>query len=149
MKLILATLSILFISMSSYGQYKMVNTEQYGNVKIYKDVRIDALIRKQIAVNEVALHHVPGYRVQVITTSDRAKAMNARATVIEMYPDYKTYLSYQSPYFRVKVGDFRTKGEADQLQNELSKQFSTAVITVRDIINVNPENNDTTNDQPD
>jgi len=106
---------------------------------IVQDPRIQLLIEKQIYVNTLALRNMPGFRVQVISTMDRGKATAAKAKLMELFPQYKTYLSYQSPYFRVRVGDFRTREDAEQLQQQLGDYFPNGVFTVRDVIHLSPE----------
>ena len=99
----------------------------------------------------LALRNMPGFRVQVLSTIDRAKAMEAKSRLMQLFPDYQTYLSYQSPYFRVRIGDFRDRQVAQQLQEELNQYFPNGVFTVRDYIHISPEqlfqtNNDEPND---
>ena len=118
--------------------------------QVYKDSRIDLLIQKQVYINTMALRNLPGYRVQVISTMDRNKAMSAKAKLMQLFPDYQTYLSYQSPYFRVRIGDFRERNDALELQKELNNYFPNGVFTVRDIIHISPaellqDSNDDTN----
>jgi hypothetical protein len=125
-------------------------SESTATSQVYKDSRIDLLIQKQVYINTMALRNLPGYRVQVISTMDRNKAMSAKAKLMQLFPDYQTYLSYQSPYFRVRIGDFRERNDALELQKELNNYFPNGVFTVRDIIHISPaellqDSNDDTN----
>jgi hypothetical protein len=107
--------------------------------QVFKDSRIDLLIQKQVYINSLALRNIPGFRVQVISTMNRNKATEAKARLMQLFPDYSTYLSYQSPYFRVRIGDFRSRDAAEKLQQELNTYFPNGVFTVRDIIHISPE----------
>lgn len=106
---------------------------------VVQDPRIQLLIQKQVYVNMLALRNMPGYRVQVISTIDRAKANAARAKLMELFPQYKSYLSYQSPYFRVRIGNFLNRQDAEQLQQQLNDYFPNGVFAVRDLIHITPE----------
>lgn len=118
--------------------------------RVDRDPRIDLLIQKQVYINTLALRNVPGYRVQVISTMDRNKASAAKAQLLQLFPKYKTYLSYQSPYFRVRIGDFRDQQDAQELQQELNSYFPNGVFTVRDYIHISPEQLfETPNNDPD
>ena len=112
-----------------------------GNVKVVKDSRLDLLIKKQIYINTLAIRNQPGFRVQVISTNKRNEANEVKARVMQLYPDYRTYLDYQPPYFKVRVGDFRNRDEASELRERLSGLFSGGVFVVPAIINVTPEAN--------
>ena len=50
-----------------------------GSVVVHKDPRIDLLINKQIEINEYTTRNArrtaPGYRILVINTNDRSKAI--------------------------------------------------------------------------
>ncbi len=113
------------------------HTEQ--DAYVIKDPRIDLLIQKQRYLNTLALKNVTGYRVQVISTSDRSAANGARAKLMRLFPQYKTYLEYQSPYFRVRIGDFLQKDSAHALQEELEQYFPNGAFTIQDRINIDPK----------
>lgn len=110
-----------------------------GKSEVIQDSRINLLIQKQVYLNTLALRNLPGYRVQVISTMNRGKAMEVKARLMQLFPQYQTYLSYQSPYFRIRIGDFRNQNDARQLQEQLTNYFPNGVFTVRDMIHVSPE----------
>ncbi len=104
-----------------------------GKVTVIKNPLIDSLIARRIALNKgVTKNGTPivvyGYRVQVFFGTDRKEAYNEQARFKSLYPEYGTYLSYTQPNYRVKVGDFRTRAEAQRLMNELRPEFPTLFI---------------------
>lgn len=121
------------------GEYPRTISTATATAGVSKDPRIDLLVQKQVYLNTLALRNMPGFRIQVISTIDRAKAMDAKARLMQLFPDYQTYLSYQSPYFRVRIGDFRNREAAQDLQQELNNYFPNGVFTVRDYIHISPE----------
>ncbi|MFM2361909.1 MAG: hypothetical protein RLZZ316_811 [Bacteroidota bacterium] len=114
-----------------------------ATVIVHKDARLDMLVKKQAQINEEttrdARRSAPGYRIQVINTSDRTAAINAKTKVYQLYPELKAYLLYQAPYFRLKVGNFKDRKEAEEYFKMLSKEFPRGVNIVRDVIEVKPE----------
>ena len=109
-------------------------------VVVNKDPRVDQLIRKQIAINEATTletrRHVPGFRIQVMNTPDRNKVNAAKVKVYEEFPDWKPYLLYQAPNYKLRVGDFRTEDEANAALQQLSKLFPAGLYVIRDVIEV-------------
>ncbi|MDE7144926.1 MAG: SPOR domain-containing protein [Duncaniella sp.] len=84
-----------------------------------------------------------GFRVQVFSDNNARTAKNeARAkqrTISSRFPQYQTYVMYTSPYWRLKVGDFRTQQEANAAADELRKAFpaySKEIRVVRDRVNI-------------
>jgi hypothetical protein len=125
-------------SLSAFAQ-----ADSTSSIVIHKDPRIDMLVKKQAQINEEttrdARRSAPGFRIQVINTSDRNAAISAKTKIYQLYPELKAYLLYQSPYFRLRVGNFKEKEDADDYLKALSKQF-TNVYLVRDIVEIKPEN---------
>ena len=139
MKHIFILLSGLLIGTMVSAQDNTLAASPNGGVKVVKDSRLDLLIKKQIYINTLAIRNQPGFRVQVISTNKRNEATEMKAKVMQLYPDYRTYLDYQAPYFKVRVGDFKNRDEASELRDKLSASLSGGVFVVPAIINVSPE----------
>ena len=87
-----------------------------------------------------------GYRVQVFSDNNvrtaKAEANKKQHLIAARFPQYQTYVRYTSPYWRLKVGDFRTQQEATAAAEELKKAFpaySKEIRVVRDRVNI-PQN---------
>ncbi len=114
-----------------------------NNIVVHKDPRIEQLMKKQIEINEITTRNsrrfVEGYRIQVISTNNRKKAMDAKTRIYQRFPELKAYLMYQSPFFRLKVGNFTEREEAENYLQDILQLFPTGVYVVRDIVEVKPE----------
>jgi hypothetical protein len=128
----------LVLIVSATGAF--AQSDSTSSIVIHKDPRLDLLVKKQAQINEEttrdARRNIQGYRIQVINTSDRAAAIKAKTKIYESFPELKAYLIYQSPYFRLRVGNFREKEDADPYLKTLSKQFPGSVFLVKDIVEV-------------
>lgn len=113
------------------------------NVIVHKDPRVDMLIKKQAQINETTVKEARrtarGYRLLVINTNQRDEAIAAKTKVYTFFPELKAYLIYQSPYFKVKVGNFRERKEADDYRQLLSAYFPRGVFVIHDIIEIRPD----------
>ena len=113
------------------------------SVTILIDPRINLLVKKQAQINEETTRAnrrtMPGFRIQVINTNDRQAAINAKTKVYQLYPELKAYIQYQSPFFRLKVGNFKTRQEASEYLSSLTNDFPSNLFIVRDVIEVRPE----------
>jgi hypothetical protein len=128
---------LLILSLSLFSQ------TDSNSVVVQKDPRIDLLIKKQIQINELttrdARRFVQGYRILVISTNDRNKATNAKTKIYQEFPELKAYLMWQSPYMKLKVGDFKNRDEAEPYLSAIQRFFPTGVYIIRDVIEVNPD----------
>jgi hypothetical protein len=128
-----------FVFLLFVGQRVWAQADTSG-VVVTKDPRIDMLVRRQIAANELATResrrNVPGFRIQVMNTPDRTKIYDAKAKVYEQFPDWKPYVLYQAPNYKLRVGDFKTEEEANAALQQLqqSKLFPEGMYVIRAII---------------
>jgi len=117
-----------------------IKSNDNSRVSVQKDPRIDWLIKKQIQVNEEtsrqARRQDKGFRLLVISTTLREEALAAKTKVYSYFPELKAYLFHQSPYYRVKAGNFKERKEAEQYQRRLELLFPKGVFIVNDVIEV-------------
>ncbi len=101
-----------------------VSAQIRGKLEVVKDARIDTFASRRADLNkansEIAIN---GYRVQIFTGENRKDAYNAQAKFQEQYPNIRTYVIYSEPNFKVRAGDFRTRLEAEKLEEDLKKLF--------------------------
>ena len=94
-----------------------------SSTTIIKDNRLDKL-----EDNYKATFKLIGYRVQIFSGTNKQPARDARYTFVQSYNSVKSYEIYEQPYFKVRVGDFKTKIEALKFKNELTKHFPNCFI---------------------
>lgn len=127
---------------------------QRGEVTVTKDPLIDSLIAKRTAVYKTSGEIKPGkpivsaygYRVQIFYGSDRREVFNQQSRFKGLYPKLNTYIVYKEPNYYVRVGDFRTRLEAQRLMSEIRPTFPTLFI-FREKINAPQLDTTTTDDQ--
>jgi hypothetical protein len=107
-------------------------------VIVHKDPRLDLLIKKQIEINEITSRDTrkngKGFRLLIINTNKRDEAINAKTTLYKHFPELKSYLYYQSPYFKLKAGNFKERKDAEAYQKKLNRFFPKGVFVMADII---------------
>jgi len=117
---------------------------------IHKDPRLDIFTGKQSTVNKLTSKMTSsglykGYRLQVLNTRSRDEAFKLKTELLQMFPDQQTYILYQSPYFKVRIGNFFRKPDAESFKNRLLKKFPQNTYIVDDVIEYTPrEDADTT-----
>lgn len=102
---------------------------QTGHVEIIKDNRINALISKQSKVIPPEVRpQIDGYRVQVFFDSEKSNVLDAKGRIVSRFSKLDTYISYNAPNYFLKVGDFRTRLEAERIKSKLEAEFPTSFI---------------------
>ncbi len=127
MKRFLLILVLTVITVASYAQQ--------GSVVVKADPRIDSLIAMHVAHGRT-YPLVEGYRIQIFKDSGNDALDEAHLVMDkfhEDFPDVTAYLSFQEPYYRVRVGDFKTRLDALGQMEKIKKKFRN-VWVIKDYI---------------
>jgi hypothetical protein len=107
-----------------------------GDIEVIRDNKLDALVNKQGQVASPAGGpQINGYRIQLFFDSNKSNINGAKSWFISRFPKVDTYITYDQPNFLIKVGDFRTRLEAERIKAQIVEQFPTSFI-VREKINL-------------
>ena len=91
----------------------------------------------QSSVNErIIVGTTDGYRVQVLSTDDLDEANRIRAEVYEKTTRKEVYVIFEPPFYKVKVGDFTSKTDADNLRFKLNQLGYTESKVVQETVNL-------------
>ena len=74
-----------------------------------------------------------GFRVQIYSGANRSEAYAEQARFKNLYKGIDTYINYEEPNYRVKVGDFRSRSEAQALMQCLRRQFNNVFVFTEEI----------------
>lgn len=101
-----------------------------GRVVIQQDPRIaDYAVRFNESFSK--RKGVPGYRVRIFSASGRdarQKMVSENTRFIRLYENVMTYTQYDPPYWKIYVGDFYTRSEAEKFKQQIIGQFPRAFI---------------------
>jgi len=81
---------------------------------------------------------IHGYRIRIYSESGigaKKEQQQVRARFLSLYPGLDAYNRYDEPFFKVYVGDCRTKSEALKLHDKIRKDFPSPIV-VEDFINL-------------
>ncbi|NCI47219.1 SPOR domain-containing protein [Sediminibacterium soli] len=123
-------LLILLISSSLYAG---------DTVIVKKDPRLDILAGKQAEINKRFLTQAgsglyKGFRIQVLSTASRDNAFSLQATLGNSFPEQKSYVTYQSPNFRVRIGNFLKREDAEAFRKQLLRYYPEGLYIVDDAV---------------
>ena len=88
-------------------------------------------------ISNNAAKKLAGYRIRVYFDNGqnaRARSESIARTISGTYPGIGVYRTFESPNFKVTVGDFRTKDEALKIYHALKATYPTALL-LKDTIN--------------
>ena len=87
-------------------------------------------------IRDNASRTLSGYRIRIFfdnKQSARVASEEALKKFESIFHDVSAYRSYANPYFKVTVGDFRTKSEAMSYLERIRKEFPSAFVVKENI----------------
>jgi hypothetical protein len=129
----------LYFTTPARAQIKIVEeapAEASMGVIVHADHRLDVLMKKYRNVQHGIIRSGKGFRVQIYNGNDRNKATQTKVDFMRRFPGIRTYMTYVQPQFRVKVGDYRTRQDAQEMYKQVSTLYNPCMI-VPDIIVIN------------
>ena len=120
MKRVFLSIGLLITFLITGGAF----AQQPGKVEVIKDPQIDSLIARRAAlIRSSKKAGASGFRVQIFSSTDRKTAYAEQSKFKTLYPTVRSYISYSEPYYKLRVGDFRTRLEAEKLINKLRPSY--------------------------
>ncbi len=84
----------------------------------------------------VQRNFIDGFTIQVYSGLKREDALNAKKTLSSTLPELRTEVQYSQPNFRVKVGRYFTRIEAQRDYIDVKKLFPSAIV-IPDKVSIN------------
>lgn len=128
------TLLFIIISLFSFGIAIAQNNQ--GSLDVIVDEKIEELSVHYKALNENN-PGLNGYRIQIYFDSgnqSKQNALEAKTKFENRNIDEEAYVLFEDPYYKVRIGDFRTKVEAEGFLKHISNIYPEGFV-VPDYIN--------------
>lgn len=98
----------------------------HASVTVHQDQRIElAMIGKRSSANSQSTSG--GFRVQVFSSNTqrtaKRDAFRIEKQIQDEFPDASVYVNYASPFWKVRVGDFKTQAEAHAFRSQIIEAF--------------------------
>lgn len=108
-------------------------TSIFDHLDVRQSVAIRNLVGVRLKGENVVMDEdgvylkIQGFRTQVFSGNDqrlsKKEAFDKEQEIKELYPDLVTYVTYKAPFWKLRVGDFRTHEEAYAVLRQLKEAF--------------------------
>ena len=112
---------IIFFTIISLSLTNLIG--QNGNIKINQSNKLDSIIKLKKELNS----KIQNLRIQIYS-GDRDNAEQTIQEFIEIFNDSTADVIYETPNYKVWVGNYYTQLEADKRLVEIRKKFRSAFI---------------------
>lgn len=99
-----------------------------GEVEIKQSAAIRNLLgmRQLVLSDDIQYLEIPGFRTQVFSgnlKNSKEEAFKKEKEIKELYPELITYVTYVAPFWRLRIGDYRSHEEAYHTMRVLMDAF--------------------------
>ncbi|MBO5418500.1 MAG: SPOR domain-containing protein [Bacteroidales bacterium] len=106
-----------------------------ADVNVYQSAEVSSSLKAHISANNNRT--ISGYRVRIFFDNKQTARVESEEALKKfnvLYPGIAAYRTYANPYFKVTVGDFRTKSEAMEMLTRIRREFPSAFV-VKESVN--------------
>ena len=104
------------------------------NIRVYEPALIQNTEDKLYQYQRYSHGTSPGFRVQINFGQEKNVMNKTQSDFSGKYPGITSYITYKQPYFRVSVGDFRSKLEAIYFLNRVRRDYPAAFVVADKIV---------------
>jgi hypothetical protein len=118
---------------SIFDSFETASKPGAGVVIIHQPESLKQLVGTRIdsenidVVNGKTYLITEGYRVQVYSGNNqrtsKGEAMDKKKKINEIYPDVRAYVTYNAPFWKLHIGDYRSYEEASHMLRSLRETF--------------------------
>ena len=104
-----------------------VERTEYVEAKFAVNEQVDAILDSIAEVN-LMNNHVDGFTIQIYSGVKREEALNAKKEMALQIPELEADIQYAQPNFRVRVGKYFDRFDAQRDYMTIKKRFPNAII---------------------
>jgi hypothetical protein len=85
--------------------------------------------------SSISRKNISGFRIQVVISREFDECQRKRRELQKLFPEQKTYIIHEFPFYKLRLGNFRTRGEAESyLQNFSENIKNTQIVPDRIVV---------------
>lgn len=122
---------LISLAFFAFWQFHAEAQSKQGTVRIETSAHIDQMVAQKKAYNK-SLETTPGYKVQIYYGSEK-RCYEVKDEFTALFPDITTSIIFSTPQWKLQVGNFRTRLEADHAMVQIKKEYPAAIVLATDI----------------
>ena len=108
-----------------------------GRVMVFEDNAIKGVLGRSMAPNRTVYSgsageqyvKMRGFKIQAFSGNNQRTSKNEASSkqqlINQAYPEHETVVTFDSPFWRLRVGNFRSRDEANEVLNQMKSTFPT------------------------
>ena len=105
--------------------------EKKGDLRVESSARVNELVAQKMEYNKT-VDSYPGFKIQIYYGSEK-ECYEIKDEFRAMYPDIPTSIVFSTPQWKLQVGNYRTRLEADKSILAIKKEYPSAIVLAAEI----------------
>jgi hypothetical protein len=123
--------NVLFIGMILLVHFVVRSQETAGDLRVESSARINELVAQKKEYNK-KVNSYPGYKIQIYYGSEK-ECYEIEEEFRLQFPEIQTSIIFSTPQWKLQVGNYRTRLEADKSILDIKKEYPSAIVLATDI----------------
>ena len=109
----------------------LLSQENEGDLRVESSASVKELIAQKIAHNKEQ-NSYPGYKIQIYYGSEK-ECYEIKDEFTSLFPDIPTSIIFSTPQWKLQVGEYRSRLEADKSIQSIKKEYPSAIVLATEI----------------
>lgn len=118
---------VVFCSLS----FDLSAQKNEGTVKIETSAHVDEMMAQKKAYNK-SQNTINGYKIQIYYGSEK-ECYEVKEEFSSLFPDIATSIIFSTPQWKLQVGNYRTRLQADNDVKGIKEEYPAAIVLATEI----------------
>ena len=109
----------------------LLSQENEGDLRVESSASVKELIAQKIAHNKEQ-NSYPGYKIQIYYGSEK-ECYEIKDEFTSLFPNIPTSIIFSTPQWKLQVGEYRSRLEADKSIQSIKKEYPSAIVLSTEI----------------
>ncbi len=116
---------LILCQLNAFGQTKE------GTVRIESSAHIDEMVAQKKDYNKT-VETLQGYKIQIYYGSEK-ECYEVKDEFSSLFSEIPTSIIFSTPQWKLQIGNYRTRLEADHAMVNIKKEYPAAIVLVSEI----------------
>jgi len=122
---------LVFLSFLTLCQLNAFGQSKEGTVRIESSAHIDEMVAQKKDYNKT-IETLQGYKIQIYYGSEK-KCYEVKDEFSSLFPNIATSIIFSTPQWKLQIGNYRTRLEADHAMVNIKKEYPAAIVLASEI----------------
>ena len=122
---------LFFLSFLLLYQLNATGQTKEGTVRIESSAHIDEMLAQKKDYNKT-IEKFEGFKIQIYYGSEK-KCYEVKDEFSSLFKDIATSIIFSTPQWKLQIGNYRTRLEADHAMVNIKKEYPAAIVLASEI----------------